>query len=200
VAIRLDSFKLKRVCEACNNGWMSHLEGNAKPIIVELIKGRRALATLGEEERQILARWAGKTAIIDSHAVGAESPVDPEFLRWMRLRNDNVPGRFCVAACPQSTLGVSHLQVGVIRDLIGGGIAAGNIIMIVLPQVAFACMFPMMRSEYEARCVSSLYTPLWPSPVAWRPMHQSPMPGTFNGELDFLQAMAERVELFQYVK
>jgi hypothetical protein len=138
VAIRLDSFKLKRVCEACNNGWMSHLEGNAKPIIVELIKGRRALATLGEEERQILARWAGKTAIIDSHAVGAESPVDPEFLRWMRLRNDNVPGRFCVAACPQSTLGVSHLQVGVIRDLIGGGIAAGNIIMIVLPQVAFA--------------------------------------------------------------
>jgi hypothetical protein len=61
-------------------------------------------------------------------------------------------------------------------------------------------MFPMMRSEYEARCVSSLYTPLWPSPVAWRPMHQSPMPGTFNGELDFLQAMAERVELFQYVK
>jgi hypothetical protein len=200
VAIRLDSFKLKRVCTDCNNGWMSHLEETTKPILLGLIKGGRPLSALEEEERRILARWAGKTAIIESHSVGAESPVDPEFLRWMRQRDDNVPGRFCVAACPQLTLGVAHLQVGVIRDLIGGGIAAGNIIMIVLPGVAFACMFPMMRTEYEALCVQSLYTPLWPSPAAWKPMQQSPMPASFNGELDFLQSMAERVELFHRVK
>lgn len=176
--IKLDSFKLKRVCAACNNGWMSHLEDTVKPILWGLIKGGRLLNSLEEEERRILARWVGKTATIESHAIGAESPVDPEFLRWMRERTDNVPGRFCVAACPQSMLGVSHFQVGAIRDLIGGGIAAGNIIMIVLPGVAFACMFPMMRTEYEARCVPSLYTPLWPNPAAWRPMKQSPMPGS----------------------
>src|ERR1700689_5341416 len=62
VAIRLDSFKLKRVCEACNNGWMSHLESTAKPIIIGLIRGGRSLSSLEEEDRRILARWAGKTA------------------------------------------------------------------------------------------------------------------------------------------
>lgn len=200
VAIKLDSFKLKRVCEACNNGWMSRLEVIAKPIILGLINGARTLAALDEEERRILAKWAGKTAIIESHAVGAESPVDPEFLRWMRLREDNVPGRFCVAACEQSWVGLGHLQVGLIRDLIGGGIAAGNIIMIVLPRLAFACMFPIMRTKYDPKCVHSLYTPLWPHPAAWKRMEKEPMPVGFTDEIDLLFSMAERVELFHHVK
>jgi hypothetical protein len=199
VPIKLDAFKLKRICEPCNNGWMGDLEEVTKPILLPIMKGQRALDSLEEEERRILAKWAGKTALIESYAVGAESPVDPEFLRWMRGRSDNPPGRFCVAACPQSTLGVAHMQAGVIRDLIGGGIAAGNIIVIVLPQVAFTCGFPMMRTEYDVRCVLSLYRPLWPSPVAWKPMQQSAMPATFNDEVDFLFALSERVELFHHV-
>jgi hypothetical protein len=198
--IRLDSFKLKRVCESCNNGWMSGLEDLAKPFILGIIKGGRKLPSFDEEERRTLAKWAGKTAIIESHVVGAECPISGDYLEWMRLRDDNVPGRFCVAACLHPMRGVGHMQVGVIRDLIGGGVAAGNVVMIVLPVVAFACAFPMIETPYQARCVRSLYVPLWPSPAAWKPMKQTPMPETFSCDFDRLNAMAERVELFHAVK
>ena len=65
--IKLDSFKLKKICECCNNGWMSELEASAKPLILAVIRGVRELGSLSEGERRILARWAGKTAIIESH-------------------------------------------------------------------------------------------------------------------------------------
>jgi hypothetical protein len=195
VAFRLDSFRLKKVCEPCNNGWMSTLEGIAKPILLGLIESDRALDSLDEEERRILAKWAGKTAIIESYAVGAESPVDPEFLRWMRNREDNLPGRFCVAACPQSRLGLGHLQIGIFWKAIGAEMIAGNIIVIVLPKVVFTCILPKLPMEYEPHCVKSLYTPLWPGPASWHEMDQKPMPDTFVDDVDFLFSLAERVEL-----
>ena len=198
--IKLDSFKLKRLCEACNNGWMADLENLAKPLILAIIKGERSLAAFDEDERRALAKWAGKTAIIESHAVGAESPVSGEYLRFMRKREDNVPGGFAVAACNHSMLGVGHLQVGVIRDLIGGGIAAGNIIIIVLPVVAFACAFPMIPTPFETRCVSPPYVPLWPTPSSWKAMKQTPMPEKFDNDYDRLASMAERIELLNKVK
>jgi hypothetical protein len=178
---------------------MSSLENSTEPILLPLMTGERTLDSLDEEERRTLAKWAGKTAIVESHAVGAESPVDPHFLRWMRLRADNVPGRFCVVACAQSRLGIGHLQVGIIRDLIGGGIAAGNVIVIMLPRVAFTCIFPMLPTEYEPRCVPSLYTPLWPGRKAWKVMDQTTMPTRFKDDMEFVLSLAERVELFHSV-
>src|ERR1035441_2451011 len=41
--IKLDSFKLKRICEGCNNGWMSELEESAKPLILEVIRDRKSV-------------------------------------------------------------------------------------------------------------------------------------------------------------
>ena len=73
VEIKLDSFRLKDVCETCNNGWMSKLEEDAKPIILDLIRNQRDLSNLNVEERGILAAWAGKTAVIESRAVGADA-------------------------------------------------------------------------------------------------------------------------------
>jgi hypothetical protein len=82
--IALDSLRLKRICEPCNNGWMSRLEERAKPILVRLMERKLALDALDDEQRRLLARWAGKTAIIESYAIGAEKPVDPQFLQAMR--------------------------------------------------------------------------------------------------------------------
>src|ERR1700683_4987662 len=83
--IKLDSFTLRKICENCNNGWMSKLEDAAQPLILAVIKDGRRLSGMPEEERQIMARWAAKTAIIESHAVGAECPVSGVFLRWMKM-------------------------------------------------------------------------------------------------------------------
>ena len=92
------------------------------------------------------------------------------------------------------------MQVGVIRDLIGGGKAAGNIIMIALPNLVFACAFPMMPElPYECRCVERVFTPLWPPPRGWYPMKQTAMP-TGESEMEALMSMAERIELFQSIE
>jgi hypothetical protein len=113
----------------------------------------------------------------------------------MRTSGD-IPGAFAVAACKTQLMSFGHMQVGIIRDLIGGGKASGNIIMIALPKLAFAYAFPMMETRYECRCVRSLFTPLWPHPDAWRPMKQTPMTEEPD-EAEILAAMAERIELFQ---
>jgi hypothetical protein len=194
VEIKLASFKLKEICEACNNGWMSNLEIAAKPLILALIGGTLDLANLTDDERRTLAKWAGKTAIIASHSVPAECPVEKKYLQFMRASGD-VPGRLAVAACRTGLLGFGHMQVGIIRDLIGGGKAAGNIIMIALPKLAFASAFPMLETQYDCRCVKSLYTPLWPHPASWRDMKQTAMTQEPD-DVETLAAMAERIELF----
>src|SRR5579864_164522 len=109
--IKLDSFKLKKICECCNNGWMSELEASAKPLILAVIRGVRELGSLSEGERRILARWAGKTAIIESHSVGAECPVSGEYLRRMRTNEDDIPGRFAVVACRTEMQEFGHMQI-----------------------------------------------------------------------------------------
>src|SRR6266536_1822202 len=53
VEIRLDSFRLKQLCEPCNNGWMSRLEDSVKPIILSLIRSGRRLDSLSREECRI---------------------------------------------------------------------------------------------------------------------------------------------------
>jgi hypothetical protein len=87
------------------------------------------------------------------------------------------------------------MQVGVIHDLIGGGKAAGNIIVLAIPNLALVCSFPMLPIPFECRCVKSLFTPLWPSPAHWREMNQTPMPPGLQG-VEHLSAIAERIELF----
>lgn len=92
--------------------------------------------------------------------------------------------------------GFGHLQIGVIRDLLMGDKVAGNIIVIALPELTLVCAFPMaVVLPYRCRCVKSLFTPLWPSPLAWHDMNQTAMP-TGLDDLETLFAMAERIELF----
>jgi hypothetical protein len=53
---------VKMVCAACNNGWLSQLEGVAKPIIAPLIlgEGRR----LPYEDQAVIAAWTCKTGLV----------------------------------------------------------------------------------------------------------------------------------------
>ena len=105
----LDSFRLKKVCTAYNTGWMNDLENVAKPLILGLIRRTLALDDLTEEDRRILAKWAAKTAIIESRAIGAECPIDADHLK--RMRASEFPGRFAVAACLTAMQGFGHMQI-----------------------------------------------------------------------------------------
>jgi hypothetical protein len=199
VEIKLDSFRLNEICERCNNDWMSQLEDAAKPLLLGLIRRERLLSNLNEEERGIVAAWAGKTAIVESRTVGAECPISGEFLNQIRLNGGIATRKFAVAACISGKKSFAHMQVGIICDLIGGGKASGNIIVLAIPNLAFVCAFPMLPIPFQCKCVKSFFTPIWPPADQWRDMDQTAMPDGLQG-IDHLAAMAERIELFQSVK
>lgn len=65
------------ICRTCNNGWMSELETEAQPIIRSLINSDRALDSLKRSERQVLGRWAVKTAyVLDLGGLEPRVPVE----------------------------------------------------------------------------------------------------------------------------
>jgi hypothetical protein len=54
--------KVKRVCLTCNNGWMSQLEEEVKPVALPLIQGEAR--ELNQAQQQKLAFWAIKTGMM----------------------------------------------------------------------------------------------------------------------------------------
>ena len=53
---------VRSVCAECNSGWMSRLEGDAKPYLESMIRGsRREYHSTG---RTLIARWFVKTALV----------------------------------------------------------------------------------------------------------------------------------------
>ena len=161
--------------------------------------GRTTLESLDREQRHTLARWAGKTAIIETHAVGAESPVDGKLLQWMRTHEHGVPGRFAVVAAANAFGGIGHMQVGVITDLLGGHgrTIAANIVVLAFPNLILTCGFPWPEISYDCLCDLSFYRPLWPDD-AWKAMTRPTPPLSPEEEgLDMLEALAEKIELFQ---
>jgi hypothetical protein len=53
---------VKMVCAACNNGWLSQLEGEAKPVIAPLIRGEAR--RLPYDDQALIAAWTCKTALV----------------------------------------------------------------------------------------------------------------------------------------
>jgi len=196
----LNSFVLKSICNDCNNGWMSRLEVRTKPILTGILEGSSTVEALTTEQRNTLARWAGKTAIIESHAIGAESPVPESLLDWMRTHEEDAPGRFGVATADTKLPIVGHLQIGLIHDLIaGGGISTGNIVLLALPNIVLASAFPVpefTHLSYRLRCDLSVYKPLWPDAAAWEQMEDlQPNAGQESAE-SVMQDLAGRIEIF----
>ncbi len=50
------------VCDDCNHGWMSQLEGDAKPVLTPLILGEAR--ELSADDQRLIAVWAFKTALV----------------------------------------------------------------------------------------------------------------------------------------
>ena len=59
---------LRRVCESCNNDWMSRLENAAKRLLSPMIRGEAV--SLDRNAQAIVARWSVKTAMLLEHTLG----------------------------------------------------------------------------------------------------------------------------------
>lgn len=63
---------VRAVCAACNNGWLSQMEGRAKRVLTPMIQGHHT--RLHAQTRSVLAAWAAKTVLV-SHAKEPKSRV-----------------------------------------------------------------------------------------------------------------------------
>jgi hypothetical protein len=87
---------IKRVCEACNTGWMSDLEGEAKHSLAPLIRGESA--TVDHPAQRVMAIWATKMVMVHSLIVGpAEVPFGPQLLS--AFARDRRPPATWIARC-----------------------------------------------------------------------------------------------------
>ena len=80
--LTFSGFLAGKVCEKCNNNWMSDLESKAQRFIYQLIEGRLGLGECNEEEHDTLAKWAFKTSSVLSLSTNAaQNYVLPEHAR-----------------------------------------------------------------------------------------------------------------------
>lgn len=63
-----ESLVLGGICESCNNGWMSDLEQEVKPVFEKILIDNSKILDLSKYELNAIARWTFKTAIVINHA------------------------------------------------------------------------------------------------------------------------------------
>jgi hypothetical protein len=84
--------RVKRLCKDCNNGWMSRLENEAKPVLESILDDK--LKTIDASAQLTIARWAVKTAMV-LETVDSNRP-------WFYLENERLL-MHAAQAIPQRT-------------------------------------------------------------------------------------------------
>ncbi len=79
---RAANLTVKVVCESCNTGWMSDLEGEAKLLLTEPIRARKI--ALDKPQQRTIAKWAVKTAIIGEQMAPADAVIPRDVCRSLR--------------------------------------------------------------------------------------------------------------------
>lgn len=99
-----------RVCRDCNNGWMSLLEIQARPILTRLLDEVQALSGLRPGEDEVLARWVAKSAFALNTASDFESLAPTSHHSAVVAGTSLPPGLHCFASGHISSQVVGWLQ------------------------------------------------------------------------------------------
>lgn len=87
----VNSKTIRVVCATCNNGWMSILESEAKPIILGLLD--RSNTALSNESLKTLAIWVAVKSIIGEHAAKGTA-LTTQADRYALFRDRVIPNYF----------------------------------------------------------------------------------------------------------
>jgi hypothetical protein len=90
-ALALENIKEGRICEGCNNGWMSDLEHSCREAILGLVRARRSPEQLSEKECLSVARWAAKTAYVLNSSANYTVKIPPQHLRELHADTSKLP-------------------------------------------------------------------------------------------------------------
>ncbi|MGQ5579772.1 hypothetical protein [Streptomyces sp. ECR3.8] len=93
---RMLTAQVKAVCEPCNSGWMSALEGRVKPYLLSMIKGE--IVELPPEAQEVLATWTLKTALMCQVMLPQDQPNLPAEL-FTDLYQDRQPAQEMKVFC-----------------------------------------------------------------------------------------------------
>jgi hypothetical protein len=80
------SRRVRIVCKDCNNGWMSRLENEAKPLLLQMFSATGQIP-LDQSMQLLLARWGFKTTAVLAQVTESPAPFPLEHCRELRREN-----------------------------------------------------------------------------------------------------------------
>jgi hypothetical protein len=158
----LNRFLVNNVCAACNNGWMSRLEKQAKPLLLKLMNEVGSVGSLTPNEKMTVSRWLMKTAFMISSAQPISEPLPWELFRRLRADESAVPeGCYIfVGHLPGLPDGFTY---NYLREFLP---SLNDIIQIKfgmhVQRAHFVVVLPILGSKRILRYEPRIHSPLWP--------------------------------------
>jgi hypothetical protein len=118
----------RMVCSTCNSGWLSQIEGTAKPVITPLILGEPR--RLPDDDQALIAAWTCKTALVSLLVSSDEArftgygvpPTEYTALYAQRDRIEPLPfSQYWIGSYTGSRRGTSLWVTPFVIEVIGAG-------------------------------------------------------------------------------
>lgn len=187
----LGSFAIKNVCERCNNGWMSNLEGSAKPILLGLMNTNTSLLQLEPGERSIISAWAIKTAFMIASAQHDLPKLPWPLFRGLACKPQEVPTQCIVVAAQLPFLPKSFLYACPTDHMAGNEALIQARVGFSINKLHFVVMIPFLEARRMVR-TSGVQLPLWPLDLEILVSHKHfPTITSPNDLINFLTSLVE---------
>jgi hypothetical protein len=152
-------------CAACNNGWMSELEGNVRPVLPALLLGEHALVE--PQAASVLGRWCVKTAIVLASAAG--EPWTPDLPLASALRSGALPAGHVVVSAARVPPGLDGFTVAMPVRRTGQPLSGALFVDAVRGEFAFSVALVPQRQGLPGWSVLM--------PPGWTPLLRVDAPG-----------------------
>ncbi|MEU8811101.1 hypothetical protein ACN6LI_001165 [Streptomyces violaceoruber] len=201
---RILTAQVKAVCEPCNSGWMSALEGRVKPYLLPMVKGQ--IVELPPGAQEVLATWTLKTALMCQVMLPQDQPNLPAEL-FTDLYRDRQPAEEMKVLCgymmpPQFLNGPSPMENRSVPRTIRQRRADGSVFeawaTVVTIRIGYAIVQLVSAGpkglRYELGFEGSYVEPLWPvrETFSWPPRALKTLK-EFNVFADPLRQVGQRL-------
>lgn len=167
----LDAFVAGRVCDRCNNGWMSRLEDAVQEDLIALAHGTQRLEDLDQRALEVLARWTVKTAFAAQCVALGPKLIPARHRRALcagELGDLRVVGRLSTVDLGLNTYGMQRWQIsypphsrGQVVDAVS---RSYKVVLTVGRLVLAVCYWPepawplLIQSPVSCRHLASIWT------------------------------------------
>ena len=157
-AVNQPEILIKKVCETCNNGWMSRLESRSKPVIERLWRERSC--ELDIHDCRTLALWSCKTAMMFEASRPQDQWAFTDLDRCLLYTNDRMPKsvEVWIVKCQGFTACAGEARIMTNPD---SPERAGIITMCFSPLVI------QVKKVHDPRVKSDIPIPIYERPGEW---------------------------------